>query len=129
MRGFGCDPSVSDPSDQLYLPQHRILAAAFRQSAAPAAASTTHVAAAPAVNIAVGTNTDGSIDSSGIDTQLNALRTQMNTLTTSNAEGVSFRFESWNARGVTFATRYQRPVVVGWDGVELGMQVNGGASH
>lgn len=82
---------------------------------------------APAVTVNVSQQTDGTIDAAALDAQIAALRAQLKTITDSTNEGASFRFEGWDARGVTFSSSYQRPVVVGWDGimVPIGMQMEG----
>jgi hypothetical protein len=71
------------------------------------------------VNVSVKTNTADGIDTSDIDKKIQDLRAQVNSLAAGSTPGQSFRFEAWDARGVTFASSYQRPVVVGWDGIEL----------
>lgn len=92
----------------------RIVAAALRRAETEAAKAP----AAPAVNVTVTTAADGSLPAD-IDRQIADIRKQLAELSAGDAQGQSFRFESWDARGVTFASRYQRPVVVGWDGIDL----------
>ncbi|WP_139832197.1 hypothetical protein [Mesorhizobium australicum] len=94
---------------------NRIVAAALRIAEKPGATAPL----APSINVTVKTDNQGVIDSADIDTQLVEIRKQLDNLGANNAQGQAFRFESWNARGVTFSSRYQRPVVVGWDGADL----------
>jgi len=96
----------------------QILAVALRRAQNPGTLSS--VQAAPDVNISVQTNNTGAIDGAHMDKQIRDLKTQVDALAAGSTPGQSFRFEAWDARGVTFASSYQRPVVVGWDGIELG---------
>ena len=77
------------------------------------------VMTAPAVTVTVKTDNQGVIDSAHTDAQVAEARRQLDAFSAGGAQGQAFRFESWNARGVTFSSRYQRPVVVGWDGADL----------
>ncbi len=97
-----------------------IVAAALRR--AQPGTSLSAVPAAPPVTIAVNSGAGGTVNTGDLDKQVEALRLQVDQLASGNAPGQSFRFETWSARGVTFASSYQRPVVVGWDGIELGFQ-------
>lgn len=104
----------------------QILAAALRVAERGGAAN--KVPSAPAVNVAINNGTDGKAQTGGLDEQVTELSNRVDALTGSGGTGQAFRFEAWNARGVTFASRYQRPVVVGWDGIEWSMpQGIGGA--
>jgi len=93
----------------------QIIAAAVRMAATPGTPAPT----APAVTVTVKTDNQGVIDSAHTDAQVAEARRQLDAFSAGGAQGQAFRFESWNARGVTFSSRYQRPVVVGWDGADL----------
>jgi hypothetical protein len=83
------------------------------------------VPAAPAVTVNV-TSANGEIDAAAIDTQVAAIRTQLDQLTAAEGQGASLRFEAWDARGMTFASEYLRPVVVGWDGLSATIVIRNG---
>lgn len=92
----------------------RIVSAAIKYAETAAARPT--VPNAPDVVVNVSTQGDSAVEKATLDT----LRTEVDTMTSSKAEGASFQFTGWDARGVTFSSTFQRPVVVGWDGIELG---------
>jgi hypothetical protein len=96
----------------------RIIAAALRsaEKGVPLSKSPTP----PAVTVNVTAGESGQINASDMDAQMAELQAKVDTMTAGDTQGASFRFESWDARGVTFAQTYQRPVAVGWDGIELG---------
>jgi hypothetical protein len=49
--------------------------------------------------------------------------------TGSGAQGGSFSFVSWSARGLTFEQTYQRPVAVGWEGFQFNVDPGGIPDH
>lgn len=93
----------------------RIIAGAFR--AAESGRRRSDVPAAPAVSINM-TGADGHIQAETI----NAIRSELDRVTAADGQGASLRFEAWDARGMTFASEYMRPVVVGWDGISMLIQ-------
>lgn len=74
---------------------------------------------APVVTVNVATGADGTIEGVTDQSQIEALRTQLATLTASTDRGQSLRLEAWDARGITFSQVFQRPVAVAWDGIEF----------
>ncbi|WP_420408580.1 hypothetical protein [Hoeflea sp.] len=102
---------------------NRIIAAALRHAQTggdPAAGSTQTVS-----SLAVTLDDDNQIDSTALSTQIAAVREQVKELSASTTNGESFQFEAWNARGVTFSSTYQRPVAIGWDGLDYKLSSGG----
>lgn len=81
---------------------------------------------APAIStVVLQTNSTDPENTAAIAEALRAATTPTNT----GASGGSFSFVSWNSLGLTFRQTYQRPVAIGWYGIQFDADPVGIANH
>ncbi len=68
--------------------------------------------------VVVSVGSDQNNDSAALAQQVATLQTDVNKMLSDSTSGESVQFQAWDATGLTYANKFQRPVVIGWDGPE-----------
>lgn len=75
--------------------------------------------ASPRVSVSVSTDSDGNVTQDGAASELEALRKSIDDLAKNGGTGAGLSFEDWTVEGLVFSKKFDRPVVIGWEGVDV----------